>query len=110
MRSWGSDLSTKSWSERTSREDASHAPGAGSPVQPAAPAGAEAHADGTELLVRRGREDGGGGEHARDGQRMLLGFETWKRRSKATVIALGAGRGPKSCSQRSAAPPSGTDT
>ena len=40
IRSWGTESFTKSASERTSRDDASHAPGGGAPpLHPTAPAG-----------------------------------------------------------------------
>src|SRR5271170_1254024 len=96
----GSALFVKSASERTSREDASHAPGAGAPVHPATPsAHSVTHAApsyspevvGNSVVATSALDSGSG---------TWLGFETWKRRSNATTSAAGGGGGPKAWPHR----------
>ena len=70
--SCGSDLSTKSDSERTSRDDASHAPGGGVPLQ-LVPSRAQRDADRAELLAGRRRKQRRRHEGARDRKRHLIG-------------------------------------
>jgi len=110
MRSCGSDLSTKSPTERTSREDAWQAPGAGAPVQPAAPS---AHSV-TQTAPSFSPDVAGKSVVATSalasGSGTWFGFETWKRRSNETNMAAGGGGGPKACRQRKEAAPSGAET
>ena len=110
MRSRGSDLSTKSLSERTSRDDASHAPAGATPVQPTAPSGqSETHTAPSFSPVVAGKSVVATSALA-SGSGTWFGFATRKRRSNETIIAEGGGGGPKACRHRSGPVPSGAET
>src|SRR5690349_15290486 len=109
IRSWGSDLSTKSDSDRTSRDDASHAPGGGVPLQLVPSAHSVTQTAPSFSLVAAGNSVVATSALA-TGTGTWLGFAMWNFRSKETIIALGEGAGPNACWQMNAPAPSGAET